>query len=339
MSAVRVVILYNEPVLPLDHPDAESEHEVLSTVAFVEQTLLNAEFQVSRLGLGENPNTLFAGLHRQKADVVFNLYEGTAVAGHTEAYVAAALEWLKVPFTGSSSLAISLSRSKHLAKTLLEGAGLPTPRFYLVDGMDGQLPTKRDLQWPLIVKLATEHASVGLDQDSVVTNQEALLRRVAYLRRSYSLPVLVEEYVEGREFNVALIENPDLQVLPLAEIGFANNRPEQWPIVTYIAKWKTESREYQDTMPRCPAEVDPCIKVRLESLARQAYRLLECRDYARIDFRVPASGMPSVLEVNPNPDYNPAAGLPQTMAAAGLSHVQFTVDLVRAALARSRSRS
>src|SRR5262245_5248974 len=241
MSAARVVILHNKPVLSSDHPDAESEHEILSTVAFVENVLKGAGFDVERLGADGSPGPLFDGLQRLRPDVVFNLYEGTATAGETEALVASALEWLGIPFTGSPSTAITISRQKHIAKTLLFGAGLPTPRFRLVTG---SVPGELALGWPVIVKLATEHASVGIDQSSVVTDRPELERRVARLWERYQLPILVEEYVAGREFNVALIENPELRVLPLAEIEFthdAHSAGEQWPIVTYIAKWKPET--------------------------------------------------------------------------------------------------
>jgi len=331
MSRTRVVVLYNEPVLPVGHADAESEHEILSTVAFVEECLRDTCFEIRRLPVDANPASLFAGLKELQPDVVFNLYEGTALAGETEAYVAAALEWLRIPFTGSPSIAIALSRAKHTAKTLLQGAGLPTPAFCLVDG--GAVPPN-ELRWPVIVKLATEHASVGLDQSSVVTDQQALDRRVQLLRQSYGLPVLVEEYVEGREFNVALIENPDLLVLPLAEIEFTHETREHWPIVTYTAKWHEQSYEYQRTMPRCPARVDPALCHRLEVMSQKAFRLLGCRDYARIDFRVSPGGLPTILEVNPNPDYHPSSGLTRTLEAAGLCHAKFTVELVESALAR-----
>jgi D-alanine-D-alanine ligase len=333
MRTPRVLVLYNEPVLPTHHPDAESEHEVLVTVEVVSKTLTQAGFQVSRLGASRDPNVLLAGLKEQCADVVFNLFEGTADDGNSEAYVAGLLEWLEIPFTGSPFQTLILARNKHLTKTLLQGAGLPTPEFLVVE----ELPiSKCPLEWPVIIKPAAQDASVGLDQGSVVTDQERLEERVAYLFKTYGPPVLVEQFIRGRELNVSLIEAPTLRILPISEVLFVDKDPAFWPIVTYDAKWKPSSRDYQATPPRYPAEVRPKLAERLSALALRAFRLLGCRDYARVDFRVRPSGKPYILEVNPNPDFNPDAGLAGGLASAGITHAQFTVDLVRAALARSR---
>src|SRR5262249_4401574 len=148
-------------------------------------------------------------------------------------------------------------------------------------------------------------ASVGLDQGSVVTDLERLNERVGYLLQRYGPPALVEEFIRGRELNVGLIEAPDLRLLPVSEVLFVNDDPGYWPIVTYDAKLKPGSRDYEATPPRYPAQVSPRLEERLGMIARQAFRLLGCRDYARVDFRVRPSGKPYVLEVNPNPDYSP----------------------------------
>src|SRR5947199_5749787 len=130
---LRVAILFNEPVLPPDHADAEAEHEVLFTVDSVHEALGAAGFAVERLGVARDPHALVAGLRRLRPDVVFNLFEGLADFGSTEAHVAGVLEWAGVPFTGSPYETLTLARSKHLTKHLLRGAGLPTPRFFVVE--------------------------------------------------------------------------------------------------------------------------------------------------------------------------------------------------------------
>jgi D-alanine-D-alanine ligase len=333
MRPIQVVILYNEPVLPADHPDAASEHEILDTVDVVGKTLTGAGFEVARLGVGYDPRVLVEGLRSLQPDVVFNLFEGLADRGGTEAQVAGVLEWLDIPFTGCPFHTLCLARSKHLTKHLLRGAGLPTPEFFVIE----KLPVPAcALEWPVIVKPAQQDASVGLDQGSVVTEQQRLEERVASLLRTYGPPVLVEQFIRGRELNVGLIEAPDLRVLPISEVLFIEKDPSYWPIVTYDAKWTPGSRDYEATPPRYPAEVSPRLAERLEALARQAFRLLGCRDYARVDFRVRPTGKPYILEVNPNPDFSPTAGLTGGLGSAGLTHEQFTVDLVRNALARSR---
>jgi D-alanine-D-alanine ligase len=276
---------------------------------------------------------LLEALRVDRPEVVFNLFEGTARQGQTEAYLAGLLDWHEVAYTGCPFAALVLARDKPRAKLLLQGAGLPTPRFFAVDC----LPVPPNpLGWPVIVKPAAEDASVGLDQGSVVTNQDQLLHRVARLWERFGPPILVEQFIKGREFNVSVIENPERRVLPIAEILFEGDGPGFWPIVTYDAKWRPESRDYLATPPHCPADLNPQLAEQVADLASQAFQLFGCRQYARVDFRLSAQGQPYILEVNPNPDFNPTAGLTQALLAAGLSHSRFTLDLVRQALQRVR---
>jgi D-alanine-D-alanine ligase len=327
----RVLILYNEPVLPADHPDADSEHEILFTVDEVDKELAAAGFDVQRLGVARDPSALTAGLERIQPDVVFNLFEGLADAPGTETAVAALLEWLNIPFTGCPSLALTQARNKHLTKHVLKGAGLPTAEFFVVE--EGDEVPRNPLGWPVIAKPAAQDASVGMDQGSVVTTQNTLEQRVAWLLETYGGPVLVEEFIPGRELNVGVVEIPELRVLPISEILFTDPSPDFWPIVTYDAKWKPGSRDYEATPAKYPTQVSPRLQAKIETLTRQAFRLLGCRDYARVDFRVRA-GKPYILEVNPNPDFSPIAGLSGCLQSLGIPHAEFTVQLVRQALAR-----
>ncbi len=334
MRPTRVLVLYNDPTLPPDHRDAESEHEVTFTVEQVERVLKAAGYAVARLGVSRDAGGLVAGVRRAKPDVVFNLFEGLPDWGDTEAYAVGVLEWLGLPYTGCPLQPICLARHKPLTKHLLRGARLPTPDFFVVDRLPvGDCP----LAWPVIVKPSNQDASVGLDQGSVVSSQAALEQRAGLILDEYGPPVLVEEFVPGREFNVGVVEAPDLRVLPLSEIKFLTSDPTLWPIVTYDAKWKPGSPDYEATPPAYnPDDVPPRLKARLERLAKQAFRALGCRDYARVDFRVKPPQKPYILEVNPNPDYSPIAGLSGALEAAGLPWESFTVQLVQRALGRGR---
>jgi D-alanine-D-alanine ligase len=330
---MRVLVLYNDPVLPADHIDADSEHEILYTVDVVSGHLTEAGFEVSRLGVSREPAALLAGLRRARPDVVFNLFEGLADHGGTEAHAAGLLDWLGLPYTGCPFQTLCVARDKGWTKRLLRGAGLPTADFFVVEeGPVEDCP----IEWPVIVKPGMQDASVGLDQNSVVSDLPRLNERVAYLLDTYGPPVLVEEFIGGREFNVGLIESPDLLALPVSEIEFIDLGPDYWPIVTYDAKWKPGSRDYEATPAKYPAEVSSRLAQRLHVLAKQAFRLLGCRDYARVDFRLRPNGKPCVLEVNPNPDFSPTAGLAGGLMSAGLTHAQFAVELVHAALARGQ---
>jgi len=332
MSAAHVLVLYNRPLLPRDHPDAASEHIIVDFAAEVATILSAANYRCALFALGQDPAALLTELKRRRPAVVVNLFEGNPDDGETESYVAGLLQWQGAPFTGSPMQALSLARNKPLTKHLLRGAGLPSADFLVVE----EMPV-RDLRlpWPIIVKPAQQDASVGLTQESVCVNQEQLEQRVAYILETYGAPVLLEEFIAGREFNVALMELPDLQFLPPAEVLFASERPDYWPILTYDGKWKTDSVEFQALPPQCPADLSPRLSQRLGNLALQAYQLLGCRDYARVDFRVKSNGRPYILEVNPNPEISSEAGYTACLGAAGISYQDFLVRLVEHAMKRA----
>lgn len=330
MARPSILVMYNHPTLSEDHPDALAEHSVIDHARHVQDVLAGAGFRASLFSLREDPQLLVAELRRGRPDAVFNLYEGSYLNGETEAFVAGIMEWLRVPFTGSSFQSLSLALSKHLTKQLLVGAGLPTPDFMVVR----EMPAPRcAIPWPVIVKPARFDASVGLDQGSVVTNQRQLQDRVARVLEEYGSPALVEEFIDGREFNVALMEDPELRPLPPAEIVFEDGY-DGWPILTYAAKWHTETDECRLSPPRCPAEIAPRLQGKIEELAMRAFRLLGCRDYARVDFRVRPSGKPMILEVNPNPDISTGAGFDRCLQTLGLDIADFYVSLARRALER-----
>jgi D-alanine-D-alanine ligase len=328
----RVLIVYNEPVLSEDHRDAVSEHEVLFTVEAVRGVLKNAGYRTETLGVGNDPSILLTHLRRRRPDMVFNLFEGLGNLGGTEATLAGILDWLRIPYTGCPNSTLCLGRNKAFTKMLLRSAGLPTADFYVVDALPAP---EHLLDWPVIVKPATQDASVGVDQGSVVTDPVRLNERIEYLLDQYGPPVMVEEFIPGREFSVALIEAPDMRALPISEILFVDKGEGYWPIVTYDAKWKPGCGEYEATPPRYPAEISPRLEERLTHISKKAFRLLGCRDYARIDFRVKPPSRPYILEINPNPDFSPQAGLAGGLISAGISHEQFTLELVRHTLERA----
>jgi D-alanine-D-alanine ligase len=326
----RVLVLYNEPVLPENHPDYVSEAEVLDNVEAVSEVLASAGFQVSQMGATSDPQFLLAGLRQHQPDAVVNLFEGTADNNASEMYAAGLLEWLGISYTGCPFHTLVLARSKHLAKRLFLAEGIPTAPFLVVE--QGPV-TECPLRFPVIVKPAQQDASVGVTQESVVTDLEGLNRRVAYMLEQYGGPLLVEEFIFGRELTVALVEMPDLRLLPGTEVVFPNAGPGYWPVLTYDAKWAKGSQEYETTDYHFAANLAPDLAATIETYARKAFRLLGCRDYARVDFRI-RDGQPFVLELNPNPDFAPDRALANNLWAAGLTHPEFTMQLVRNALAR-----
>lgn len=335
MAAVRVTLLYNEPTLPADHPDADSEHDVLETVDVIAKHLQAAGLQVSRLGTTGDPKALLIGLEAAKPDVVFNLFEGTAGWGRSEEYVAGVLELLKLPYTGCPTLPMTLCRDKPLAKRLFAGAGIPTAPYVVIP--EGPIPPC-PMAFPVIVKPGQEDASVGIDQKSVCRNQAELEERIEYLRRRYGPSILVEQLIVGREFHVPVIERDgQIVVLPFSEILFpppADGLPI-WPIVTFDAKWKPNSRDFAATPAKNPADVDDHLRRCVTEIVVKTFQLLDCRDYARVDLRVDESGKPFVLEMNPNPCINPLAGVAAALESAKIPYAEFLQGCVRNALRRA----
>jgi D-alanine-D-alanine ligase len=335
MRLPRVTILYNEPTLPPDHPDADSEHDVLDTVDVVSKILLDAGLPFARLGVGTDPAAIIDGLKAQAPDVVFNVYEGTAAWGESETYVAGLLELLKIPFTGSSVQPILVAKSKTLTKQLLQTAGLPTAKFFMLDA----LPVPPcPLPWPVIVKPALQDASVGIDQNAVVTTQAALEARVKHVLDTYGPPVLVEQFVRGREFHISVWNRDGTAVtLPFTEIVFLEQEGDDpiWPIVSFDAKWKPDSRDYKATPVKNPPDpIDPEVEKKLSDVCVRASELVGYRDYARVDVRLTAAGEPYILEVNPNPCINPLAGVAAALATANIPYPEFILGLVNSALRR-----
>jgi D-alanine-D-alanine ligase len=336
MTAPTILVLYNEPVLPLDHPDAGSEHDIYDTANDTFKVLRAAGFGVLRLGINYDPQPLLTLLKEKRPDAVFNLFEGLATQTATEVSAAALLEWLNVPFTGCPALALALGRDKVRAKYILAASGIPTPEFVVVEA----LPVPRWRRgWPAIVKPAYQDASVGIDQNSVVTSQKQLEERVKFVLANYGAPVLVERFVSGREFHVNIIEPRSAapavppMVLPLCEIAFSNDTPGRWPVYTFTAKWHENSDEYRAAPVRAPVEIPADDFARLSLIAQRAYRTLQCRDYARVDVRMDEGGNFYVLEMNPNPYLNSLA-LVNGLVAIGRTHEWLLVEMVLAALAR-----
>ena len=240
---------------------------------------------------------------RLRCDVVFNLCEGVDGDPRREPTVAAWLDLLRIPYTGNGPETLW----RALDKALVPG---PTaPRFVAESPF---FPWRRQVRFPAIVKPRFEDASLGIDQDSVVTSLLALRERVDYIVSRFG-DAIVEEYVDGREFNVAITDDG---VLGISEIDFSG-LPKGFPrIVTYAGKWNAKSVDSLGTVPIFPAKAPRAVG----KIALAAARELGCRGYARVDLRMNARGRIFVLEVNPNPDLARNAGMPPAAAAAGWSY-------------------
>jgi D-alanine-D-alanine ligase len=326
---MKVAILYNIPgeCSARNKTEMAAEIEVLETVAGAKLSLESKGIETVPLHCG-----LEALFCLKNFDLVINLAEGFLDDLRAEPNVAGFIELLGVPYTGSPPGALEVARDKGLSKLVLEREGIPTPRFQLFRTPDEPFC----LDFPVIIKPVLEDASIGITADSIVRDETDLRAKVARILETYDQPALVEEYIEGREVNAALIIAPDgAEVLPISEIVF--NLPEGVPrILGFEAKWLEDSLFFQNTVPLCPAPLEPELKERIETLAKQACSALGVENYARVDFRIrDGDGEPFVIEVNPNPCINPSgSGFARAAAAAGMDYPELIERIAISALDR-----
>jgi len=280
--------------------------------------------------LGDDVTAFAAELRRMKPELAFNLCEAFWGESRKEMHVAALFDLLGITYTGAAPLTLGLTQDKARTKDLLSRHQLPTPKYVLVK-LGEHYSRVKDMTYPLIVKPRWEDASQGISNESVVENEKKLLARIAYVHRTYRQGALVEEFIEGREINAAIIGNGPHDVLPLSEIKFHPDLAQ--PIVSYEGKWLEQSQQYKLTEPVCPAQLKIRSEMLLRDVALRAYKLLECRDYARVDFRL-RDGVPYILEVNANPDISPEAGLARSARVANLSYPQLIARILAMASKR-----
>jgi D-alanine-D-alanine ligase len=314
---LRVLVLHDR--LPTEpRPDEEDSRTQAEAVA---AALGELGHQPTIAEVGPDLATFERQLRRQPPDVVFNLVESLGGAGRLVHVVPGLLDHLGVAYTGATAEALFLTSNKLLAKRQMMAAEVPTPPWL------GQgAPREPFAPGRYIIKSVWEHASLGIDEGSVVevADPDALTAMVAERAPSLGGSAFAERYVEGRELSLSLIAGgPIPEVLPAAEIafeGFAGGAPR---VVGYRAKWQPESAEYRGTVRHFGlAEAEAPLLAELEAIARRVWDLFGLRGYARVDFRVDPQGLPWVLEVNTNPCLAPDAGFAAALERAGHRYAQ-----------------
>lgn len=366
---LRIAILYNEPLVGTDASrkyisengqlqdgpplsktqKANSKVKVpvepqvdLSEIGVVEEmddikTALNSlGYKSTTLNVDSDVFRLIDFLRGEKPDLIFNLVECVENEALQEMNVAGVYELLKIPYTGANPLGLGIALNKPLVKQLLTYHGIKTPKFQVFKFPEKIIP-REDMKYPLIVKPAREDASVGISDESVVYNMADMKKRVRYIFQEFEQPALVEEYIEGRELNVAIIGNRKPVVLPISEIDFSGLTKDMHKIVSYDAKWMHGTVAYEGTKGVCPAKLPPETEAKMKDIALRCFRIIGCRDYARVDFRLNKSnGEPYVLEVNPNPDISDDAGFARSARTFGLTFAETVGKIVESALERSQ---
>lgn len=326
---MKVGILYNyvDELVKGNSDDAITDNEIVETVSHVQKALQDSH-EIIPLRITDE---LFSVLATQKElDLIFNLCEGYKGDSSLEANIASFLELIKIPFTGCSSDSLKQCQDKSKTKNILLSHNIPTPRFSICDSLNKRF--KHNLSFPLIVKPSREDASVGITNESIVYNEEELRKRINYVLSIYEQPAIIEEFIDGRELNVAIIGNQyHKDVLPISEIVLSNGVK----IVGFDAKWSPESFEYKNTSGVCPARLDSKLEDKLRRIAKDAFEAMECRDYGRVDFRLKGDE-PFVLEVNPNPGINIDSGFFRSAQTAGMSYQTMIEKILDSAISRNK---
>jgi D-alanine-D-alanine ligase len=314
---MRVAILHNA-VAPDAAPD---DRDVLVQAAAVAEALVALGHRVEVVPCDLD---LAARLAADPPDRVWNLVESLGGHGRLIAHVPALLDALRIPYAGAPAEAIHLTSNKLLGKALLGAAGLPVPPTVAAwpgPTFTGAAPGGSGVGGMYVVKSVWEHASIGLDEDTLVRGRLPDLELLAARAPALGGACLAEPFIDGREFNISVIgRDGEPQVLPPAEIDFGAFPPEKPRLVGYRAKWDEGSFEFHHTPRRFDfPESDAPLLAALADLARRAWLVLGLRGWARVDFRVDGRGRPFILEVNTNPCLSPDAGFAAALARAGIT--------------------
>ena len=326
----KVAIIYNDPQSEGYQAIGESKAEiaVLDEVQAVNQALAELKYSSVLVPLHPPLEQAKKKLEALEVDVVFNLFEGFAGCPETEAEMASILTELKIPFTGSPASTLALCLDKVKTKEALTKASIQTPHYQVLtpDNIDSF-----QLDYPCIVKPVAEDASHGLSEDSVVYHHNSLESQVRKICGLFGGQSLVEEFVEGREFNTTVIGNGILRVPAISEIIYTLP-PGKPKILTFAAKWQENSLYYNNTPVVCPAPISPEEKESIARIAIACFKLVGCKGYARVDLRQDEKDNLKVLEVNPNPDITPGSGAARHAVTGGMTYHQFIHELIDLAL-------
>ena len=259
-----------------------------------------------------------------KPDIVFNIAEGFYGVSR-EAQIPSMLEMLNIPYTGSDTLTLATCLDKARTKEILSYHKIPNSKFVVASNISEA--EKAGLEFPLMVKPCWEGSSKGIFSSSFVKDKNELEREINRVVNEYDQPALIEEFLPGREFTVAVLGNGNTaEALPIVEINFSEFPEDFVPIYSYEAKWILDTKENPLDVFSCPAKVAPELERKIKENVLRAYNVLRCRDWSRIDVRLDKNGEPNIIEINPlpgilpNPEENSC--FPKAARTAGLNYTE-----------------
>jgi D-alanine-D-alanine ligase len=314
--------------------DEFAEWDSPTTIAAVESALSKLG-KVVRL---EAKRDFPERLRQANPDIVFNIAEGFHGVNR-EAHVPAICEFYGIPYSGSDPFTLSLCLDKARTKETLTFHGIPTPRFAVVEKIEDLQAAAEKLELPLFVKPLHEGSSKGITDGNLCFDEARLFSQTEFLLESYDQPVLVEEYLPGKEFTCGVLGNGDRAVvLPLVGMNFDTLPEGALPIYSFDAKFVWDRPEKPLDIFQCPARISNTLRASIERVTLDAFRVLGCKDWARIDVRLDAAGVPNVLEVNPLPGILPDPAdnscLPKAARAAGIGYDELIQSCLKYAAAR-----
>jgi D-alanine-D-alanine ligase len=306
-----------------DPPDANAEFDHPLTIGVIAEAIESQGFKAKKIG---NASNLMEKMGNLGVDIVFNISEGIS-GRNRESQVPILLEMLDIPFVGSDALTLGLTLDKIMAKKVFIGEKIPTPKFFEIKNVEALIDTDH-LKFPLIVKPRCEGSSKGLSENSRVENKEELKKQAEYIIQTYKQPALVEEFIAGQEFTVAVIGNDPPQPMPIVQIKIDGHLKLNNRFYTF-ARITSNRLEYI-----CPARISQELGKRISDLAVRAYNAVECRDFGRVDFRVDNEGNPYVLEINPLPSLSTEYVFPVVGKQVGFSYEQIIGKILESAMKR-----
>jgi len=319
----------------LERKDPSSYDKVVDQVV---EALRQGGHEAEVLGVHRDLRALIDGLTKPKPELVFNLFENFGKVRLGAVGVVGLLDLLEVPYVGGGPGESFIQQDKAITKKLLAFDDIRYPDF-AVFSRDSDLETGGNLRMPLFVKPVSMDASIGIEFSAVVGSIKELMERIDALHADLDSPVLVEEYIEGRELYVAVLGNETPTALPVIELDLSD-LPEGTPkIAGTEVKWERGTEAYKKTKLRIPEDLKEETVAELQDVAVRAYRALEIRDYGRVDMRLTNDGKIYILEVNPNPWLHTTAEFALAAKQAGRDYPTLIEEIVNVAVARYRGRA
>ncbi|MGI5828470.1 MAG: ATP-grasp domain-containing protein [Patescibacteria group bacterium] len=321
-----------------DGKDGSVEQELMSVGKNIEKTLAVRGYRVSYYDFNNLPKA-FNDLRKSDVDLVFNVCERINNSSLLEPHAASILDTLQIPYTGSNPFTLGLCIDKIRVKKLLTYHNIPTAKWDYAYTMDDEI--RDDLQYPLIVKPANTDNSIGITNESVVTNKRELKKQMEKVIKHYKRPALIEEYIEGDEYDVSIIgdDENDLRVLPLSRSVFDRMPEGKWHIYTFDTKFGGTTPKEQGIEVQRPAKgISKKLEALISEIALDTYNILDCHDYGRVEIKVDKNNNPYVLELNPNPSINIPDCLPSVAKLVGMEYGDFLEEIIKMAINRYKNR-